>query len=52
MAASEAVIRDRTISVRTISDVTEMTQKQSTVTNESKERVRRNVCNVGIGSCV
>ena len=31
MAASVAVIRDRVISVRTSSDVTEMTQKQTTV---------------------
>jgi len=49
MAASEAVIRDRVISVRTSNDVTETTQKQTTVNGES---VRRNVCNVGIGSSV
>jgi len=43
MAASEAVIRDRVISVRTSSDVTEMKQKQTIVTGAS-EREGKEEC--------
>jgi len=43
MAASEAVIRDRVISVRTSSDVTEMTQGQTTVPSVS-DRVGKEEC--------
>jgi len=52
MAASEAVIRDRVISVRTSSDVMEMMQKQTTVTGVIGREGKEECVKCGIGSFV